>query len=341
MLDIERPDELIRYLRGNGRIGGDESPQIRVLAGGVSNRTVLVTRASGEEWVLKQALAKLRVRSDWFADPARIHREAMGMKWLSRLTAPGIIPQLIFEDESNHVLAMEAVPQPHENWKTMLLAGRVDLSHVGQFGALLGAIHRCSAESPDPLDEVFADRSYFESLRIEPYYEHTAAQVPEAAPFLHELIRETRARRLALVHGDFSPKNILIHNGRLHLIDHEVIHWGDPAFDIGFALTHLLSKAHHLSMHRDRFLKAASDFARTYQQVIGAEYWEGFGALAVRHTLGCLLARVAGRSPLEYLDAGERSRQRSIVISLVHEPPHTLEELFNWFAQRIEEYADD
>src|SRR5689334_22184756 len=104
-VDIEQPDELLRYLRASGRIGEGEEPQIRVLAGGVSNRTVLVEREH-ESWVLKQALAKLRVPVDWFSDPVRIHREAAALRWLERNAQPGAVPRFVFEDESHHVLCM-------------------------------------------------------------------------------------------------------------------------------------------------------------------------------------------------------------------------------------------
>src|SRR5262249_34295871 len=156
------------------------------------------------------------------------------------------VPALVFEDRTHHVLAMTAVPRPHDNWKTLLLAGQINPEQVCQFGRLLGTIHRRSYERRAELERVFDDRSFFESLRVEPYYQYSAAQCPAAAVFLANLIAATRKRRLALVHGDYSPKNILVHASRLVLLDHEVIHFGDPAFDVGFALTHLLSKAHHV-----------------------------------------------------------------------------------------------
>ncbi|MGH7214269.1 MAG: phosphotransferase family protein, partial [Tepidisphaeraceae bacterium] len=263
-LDIEQPDALITYLRETGRIARDQTPTIRILAGGVSNRTVLVERASGEAWVLKQALAKLRVKVDWFSDPARVEREALGLKYLAQLAPPGAITPLVFQDKARHLLAMQAVPQPHENWKTMLLAGRVGLDHLEQFARLLGTIHRRSHQRRDELAPIFDDRGFFESLRVEPYYAYTASQVPEAAGFYASLIADTRRRRLALVHGDYSPKNVLVHGGRLVLIDHEVIHWGDPAFDVGFALTHLLSKARHVTSKRSKLLSGAAFFWENY-----------------------------------------------------------------------------
>ena len=326
-MDIEQPGELVDYLRSRGRIVGGETPEIRVLAGGVSNRTVLVQRTGGEAWVIKQALAKLRTQADWFSDPARVHREALGLRWLEKLAPPGTITPLIFEDHEHHLLAMEAVPEPHENWKTMLLDGRLEMRHVEQFAELLAAIHQGSTKVPE-LRKLFDDRSFFESLRLEPYYAYAAEQVPAARCFLDNLIADTHRRRVALVHGDYSPKNILVRGDRLVLLDHEVIHWGDPSFDIGFALTHLLSKAHH--RHDRRFLEAAARFVEVYRRK--AELDEVLGA---RHTLGCMLARVAGRSPLEYLNDAQRQRQREAVVDAMGSTPRLLRELIESLGRRL------
>ena len=86
----------------------------------------------------------------------------------------------------------------------------------------------------------------------------------ESADFYRRLISDTRRRRLTLVHGDYSPKNILVRDGRLVLLDHEVIHFGEPAFDLGFAMAHLLSKAHHLPRFRDEFAEATEIFWSSY-----------------------------------------------------------------------------
>jgi 5-methylthioribose kinase len=335
-LDIEIPEMLLAYLRRTRRIGQDETPRIRVLDGGVSNRTVLVERASGEGWVLKQALSKLRVAVDWFSDPARIEREASALRVLPSLAPAGAITPLIFEDPANHLLAMAAVPSPHENWKSLLLAGHVEADHVRQFAAILAAIHRGSWLRRDEMAAMFDDRSFFESLRLEPYYAYAASQAPEAAEFLHPLISDTRSQRLSLVHGDYSPKNVLVHDGRLVLLDHEVIHFGDPSFDLGFALTHILSKAHHLLEHRAAFIDAAKLFWQHYREGVGDAPWAAeLEAFAVRQTLGCLMARVAGRSPLEYLDQAEKSRQKSVVLKLMAKPPETVRGLADTFANEL------
>lgn len=338
-MDIEQSGELVAYLRATGRIEPTEDPVVTVLAGGVSNRTVLVERASGEAWVVKQALAKLRVAVDWFSSPERIHREALGLRWLNH-AVPGCTPTLVFEDDACHLLGMAAAPEPHENWKAMLLAGRLETDHVEQFARLLGTIHRVGAEHQAETEATFGDRGFFESLRLEPYYVYSGAQVPAAAGFIDALVAETMAAhpaRQTVVHGDYSPKNILVHDGRLILLDHEVMHFGDPGFDLGFSLTHLLSKAHHLSPLRAAFRDAAVRYWDVYRDSAGAAEWTtDLEQRAVRHTLGCLLARARGRSPLEYLDEPARTRQTQAVVRLIAKPPSSIALLADRFLAEIE-----
>ncbi|MCE9590370.1 MAG: aminoglycoside phosphotransferase family protein [Planctomycetes bacterium] len=335
-LDIEQAGPLTAYLRESGRIAAGESPRVTVLAGGVSNRTVLVERGNGEAWVMKQALAKLRVKADWFSDPARIGREAAGLRWLAELAPPGATAPLLFEDHANHLLAMRAVPRPHDNLKTLFLAGLVDPDHVIQFARLIGTIHRRGWERRGEMARLFDDRSFFESLRIEPYYSYTASRVTDAAAFYADLIAQTRGRRFTVVHGDYSPKNVLVHAGSLVLLDHEVIHFGDPAFDLGFASAHLLSKAHHVVACREIFAAAARVFWKVYLDAIGDVPWAGdLEPIAVRHTLACLLARVAGRSPLEYLGEADRNRQFHAVVAMMCRPPGSVDEMVGVFVNEV------
>lgn len=329
-LDIEQPDALVRYLKARGSISSSEQPTVRLLGGGVSNRVVLVMRGNGEAWVLKQALPKLRVAVDWFSSPERVHREAAALRWLTELGLR--VPALRFEDFDHHLLAMDAVPEPHQNWKTMLLGGRLEMAHVDAFAQILADLHTRSRARGAEIEDAFADRSFFESLRIEPYYAYTAEQVPAARSFLADVVASTRANRLCLVHGDFSPKNVLVHDQQLVLLDHEVAHFGDPAFDIGFSITHLLSKAHHMRDLRTRFQEAALRYWTAYWRQVGSEDWsEGLEYRSVRSILACLLARVAGRSRLEYLDQSERETQQRIVISLMAETPAGVPALLSRF----------
>jgi aminoglycoside phosphotransferase (APT) family kinase protein len=335
-LDIEDRNQLDAYLRTNGHATANMSLSIERLAGGVSNRTMLVKFGDGRAWVVKQALAKLRVEVDWFSDPARIEREAQGLRRLVALAPSGTITPLVFEDRAHNLIAMQAVKEPHENWKTLLLAGSIDKQLVEQFGRLLASIHAGAMCQRRLLSVEFADRSFFESLRLEPYYAYSASQVPAAASFLRQVIDDTRRHSDSLVHGDYSPKNVLVHSGRLVLLDHEVIHWGEPAFDLGFSMTHFLSKAHHLLTHRGKFAAAAKRYWKIYREALGDLDWAGdLESRTIRQTLACLLARVAGRSPLEYLSPAERTRQTNVVVDMMASVPETVDLLVDTFLEQI------
>jgi len=183
---------------------------------------------------------------------------------------------------------------------------------------------------------VFAKRDFFESLRLEPYYAFSATRVPAAAAFLETLSGDTRQICDTLVHGDYSPKNILLHGGRMVLLDHEVVHWGDPAFDLGFSMTHLLSKAHYLTDRRLAFAEATRCYWQGYWAALGHVTWrKNLEPRVVRHALGCLLARVVGRSPLEYLADVQRTRQREAVVPLMQCPPSTVDDLIDQFLARL------
>lgn len=335
-IDIENPGQLARYLRDTGKIGFLEEPILKKLSGGVSNKAVWVERSSGPAWVIKQALPKLRVQSDWFSDPARIEIEANGLRYLPRVSPQGSITPLVFQDSAQNLLAMEAVPEPHQNWKQQLLCAKVQRALFAQFGELLGSIHRESFKIRHELQPVFAEKRFFQTLRVEPYYEYTAEAVPRAGTFLKELIVRTLARSDTLVHGDYSPKNVLVRNQRLILLDHEVLHFGDPAFDIGFSLTHFLSKALHVREQRLVIIEGARSYwGRYFDEVREMPWIEDFEFRAASHTLACLLARVSGRSPLEYLSDTERIIQRQIATDLIGEDITTVDRVIAAFAERI------
>jgi 5-methylthioribose kinase len=338
--DIEDFDALRTYLTSRAYVNAGEMVSFKNLHGGVSNRTVKVAWADGNGWVLKQALSKLRVNVDWFSSPQRIGVEAKALRWLNRLAPHGTTPAFIFEDMPHYLMGMEAIPEDHENWKALLLSGRIISDHFEQFGLLLGTIHRRSSESMEEVTNLFADTTYFENLRLEPYYIYTAQKISDANLFLNTLAKDTLHHKDCLVHGDFSPKNTLIYKNKLILLDYEVVHVGDPAFDVGFALTHFLSKAHHAPCERNRLASAAELFWQVYLEAISELDWtKDLEPRVVRHTLGCLLARVDGKSPLEYLAQDERTRQRDAVLSLISLAPTSVSDLIDQFINKIETYA--
>ena len=275
------------------------------LTGGVSNVTALLTCGS-ERLVVKQARPKLDVPVEWKADVRRLGVEAAAMSLLHETIGPGRIPAMFRYDEEAGLLAMEAAGGDDPNWKDELLAGRLDVGRVREFGTLLGRIHSIGV---DRVRARLPGETFFEALRLDPYYITAAARQDEPVrSTLLGLVEATSQRAICFVHGDYSPKNVLLRNGPLLLLDYEVGHIGDPGFDLGFALTHFAGKTLHVAGMRSAFLDAARTFWECYGQAtrLRPEQYASSGS----HWAGCMLGRVDGKSPLEYLRETERAEMR-------------------------------
>lgn len=287
------------------------------LGGGVSN-TVLLAERAGKRWVLKQSLGKLRVEEDWFADRERIHRESAAMRALGPKLPTGAIPVVMFEDRDHCIYAMEAAPPDARDWKSALLAGEISSDTAAQVGGILAQMIETTQHN-EAWRADFGDQTCFDQLRLDPYYRFTSSRHADLAPRFDAAIAAAR-RPIAMVHGDFSPKNLLVHAGRVTLIDFEVIHYGDPAFDAGFLLNHLLLKAAHRPQWRKRLIAAALAFWAEVRSMVEE-------AAAILH-LGCLhLARVDGKSPAEYLTAEGRVKVREQARQWLGTPPSSIESL--------------
>lgn len=313
-IDIEDPLQLERYLKLEKHISYEVKCSVTKLTGGVSNKTILVETSCGKNWVLKQALSKLRVKSDWFCPPERLLVEAKGLKWIAQELNQEVTPEFIFLDEKQFILAMQAVEAPFKNLKEIFLSRNLSLRLVESMATILANIH--SSGKSSEARKLFDNKSFFEILRLESYYLYSAQQEPIVSKFLINLIEETREISETVVHGDFSPKNMLLKNGKIILLDHEVMHYGDPAFDIGFSICHFLSKANWIKSMREDFLLAAKRYWEVYQNAMGGVTAE-LEARACRHLLACLIARVKGKSPLEYFDEEASLRQWNASLKLV------------------------
>ncbi len=321
-LNIENKDQLQKYLVEKGYLEVKQNAEIKILNAGFSSRIVSVELPNGLTWVIKQPLAKLRLDVDLFCSTERVHNEALGIKWLSELAPAGTIPALIFEDFSNNLLVMNAVPEPYSIWKTLFLTESLKPDHLIQYAKIIAAIHKNSFELSSNLSKIFYDRGFFESLVIEPYYIYTAAKIPAAAKFLNNLISETRNVRLCLVHGDYCPENILIHKDRLILVDQEVVHWGDPAFDLGFSLSHFLNKN-----YREDLIEGIRLYWKVYSSNLVDIFPASFEARIVKHILACLLARVTGPFKPEILSNEEKISQKNMILSMMAHPANSIEDL--------------
>jgi 5-methylthioribose kinase len=281
------------------------------LPGGVASDIRLINTPEGEV-VVKTALPKLKVAADWFSDPARSATEVAALKAMAELIGPDAVPRVLWSDPTRYAFAMARIDPRLRNWKQDLLAGRIDLRTAGRAGELLGALHGRSASRPD-LAVRFANDTYFNELRIEPYLRRIAQRNFDLAPAVAAVIDGLSRRREALVHGDYSPKNILADGGEVVVLDCEVAHWGDPRFDLGFVLAHLALKALRRPADAGRLAQAARTLLEAYQS-------EGLPVLDrdLVQVVGCLvLARLEGDSPVDYLGEIDRDVAKHLARSLI------------------------
>ena len=304
-------DTVCAYLRETGRLAVGEPCAATRLGGGVSNEVVRVESSRGR-WVVKQALPRLRVASEWLADASRSEVEARCLVVLGELLPTGCTPDLLFSDPARHVLAMSAAPASMRNLKDALLGGLVDEAVAAEAGRLLGAIQAGTCGRAD-LAADFGDIAPFRQLRLAPYYAEVARRHAELAGVVLNWAATAENERRCLVHGDYSPKNMLFEGRRLLLLDFEVAHWGCRAFDPAFFINHLLLKSLHLPSQATAFGRAAAGFWDAFRAAAGWSDGAVLEAEVMGH-LGCLLlARVDGKSPVEYITAeAAKERVRSL-----------------------------
>jgi aminoglycoside phosphotransferase (APT) family kinase protein len=319
MAEQEAEAAVVEALARLGLLAPGEVPRFIRLTGGVSSDIWRVDLARGPVCI-KRALPKLRVAADWRAPIARNAYEAAWMRQAAAIV-PDAVPPLLGQDAAAGALVMAYLPPDrYRGWKAELLAGRAEPAVAAAVGARLAKIHAGTAHDATIAAAFPTDRIFYD-IRLEPYLEATARAHPDCAAALHRLVDVTAGTKLALVHGDVSPKNILVGPAGPVFLDAECAWYGDPAFDLGFCLNHLLLKCLAVPGATADFLRCFDTLADTYLRGVT---WEPIGGLEARAASllpGLLLGRVDGKSPVEYLtEATDKERVREVGRRLLFDP---------------------
>lgn len=298
MINIADVEVLRAYLEERGLISAGDHAVITPLSGGVSSEVLRVDSAQGS-FVVKQASPKLRVQEEWLADMTRSSIEQDCLRYWSQVV-PDMVPHLLHYDDANYLFAMEAAPPDALMWKSMLLQGVLDLGIATRVARALAEVQNAAASDADVWAR-FANQKVFDELRLDPYLRFTAGRHPELRKLIDREVERLIDNRLTLVHGDYSPKNILVGDDRLYILDFEVAHIGDPSFDLGFLTNHLMLKAVKNAEWALCYLGMLLAITRTYLSAVAFTDAKRLEEDSVR-TLGLLfLARVDGKSPAEYI----------------------------------------
>ncbi|HEY2618296.1 MAG TPA: aminoglycoside phosphotransferase family protein [Acetobacteraceae bacterium] len=317
------PPEILSALGRMGLLAQGADAHGERLTGGVSSDIWRIDLAVGPVCV-KRALAKLRVAADWQAPVERNRYEA---RWMQRANAavPGSAPLLLGLDEAGGALAMQFLPsESYQLWKAQLRDGDADPVFAAQVADTLARIHGATAGDPSVSADFPTDRIFYD-IRLEPYLVATARAHADLAQPLHALVAATQANKRALVHGDVSPKNILRGPDGSVFLDAECAWWGDPAFDVAFCLNHLLLKCLWTPSAAAGFLACFDALAAGYIARVAWEAPHALEARASRLLPGLFLARVDGKSPVEYITTEQdRNRVRRTASALLAHPVDTL-----------------
>jgi 5-methylthioribose kinase len=294
-------DTVLTYLIEKKIISASDQAEVEVLTGGVSN-VVLAITTKNQKMVLKQALAELMVAQKWEADQRRAIVEANAIALFHKLS-PDQVPNLVFLDPERFILILDRVPVGSTVWKSDLLDGVINPDIAEVLGTTLAQWHNFGEKDKEARLQ-FMEDSLFEQLRIDPFYRFVAAKNDALKLVISKLINELEGDKTTIVHGDFSPKNIMVGmDDQVYILDFEVTHVGNPVFDLAFLLAHLLCKKFRTDEPLEEKLLGASAerFINAYEVIRPID-----SSLSL-HTALIALARVEGKSPVNYLDSSKQS----------------------------------
>lgn len=320
------PDELLQALHRMGLITLGEFIRAAPLTGGVSSDIWRVDHPRGR-LVVKRALTRLRVEQEWTAPAERSAHEAAWLQMVARLM-PQAAPALLGFDKSSGTLAISYLdPQEHPCWKEQLLQGYIDVEIAAEAGRRIGGLHARTAMDPAAWRSTFDDPAMFASIRLDPYFNATADRHPDRVEEIAHIRSAVEQHACAVIHGDVSPKNIHTGPGGPILLDAECATWSDPAFDLAFCLTHLFLKSLAVPNRAHQLRRAAHALSGSYLEQVNWESPADLEHRASRILTVLLLARVDGKSPIEYLGADDQDQIRRYARAHLLPERETLAEL--------------
>ena len=325
------PDqELIKTLQKADLLEDPANATFTALTGGVASE-IWKVETGNKIYCIKRALPKLKVAADWFAPIERNRFEVAWCRIVGKIV-PGSAPHIFYHDDEKMLCCMEFLdPADYALWKDELRGGRGDPSHAEKVGRNLGRIHSASA-SDKAIHAQFPRIDIFHAIRLEPYLEATASKHPELKDALFGLSKTTGDTRPVMIHGDTSPKNILLGPNGPVFIDAECACMGDPAFDLAFCLKHFLLKCLWVPAEQEKFLKNFEVMVNAYLAEVTWEDRDALEARTAKLLPGLFLGRVDGKSPVEYVteEAQKNKVRRCATELLVSRPTRLMDVVEHW-----------
>ncbi len=331
MIELTEQNALA-YLRQRGSVSPEGEVLVQSLSGGIANvvlkimdmnagdpvgtdmRTVSQIKRgvpdkrmrAGTCFVVKQPLAEFRTAAKWAVDRDRVWVERDALLMLREILPADTIPTVLWHDQENCVLAMSVAPVGVVNWKKQLLTGQVDRRAAEAAAGILAILHSTTMDDAKWAQRFGHSRGFIQQ-RIDPYLRFAGEKNRSVSAALQDVETLLLRSPMCLIHGDYSPKNMLWRVpaedqiGQFVILDFEVTFYGNPAFDVATLLNHLLLKGFYFGKRWRAAMIAADYFWQTYREtapktLVAAASNHGGKILAA-----LLLARIDGKSPVEYI----------------------------------------
>lgn len=328
MIDIAQEEVLEQYLQKKLLVKSNDDHKIYYCKGGVSGTVAFVQRKEKKPLIIKQALAQLKTKDTWICDPNRMYIEYESNRIYHELM-PNYAPEVYFYDQDNYIYGREAVPDGCPMWKENLMQGILDFEVARKSIEVLVEIHNeCSVR--EDIKEKFKDKEIFYGLRISPYIDFTVGKHPEITEFAKRISQEMMESSITLVHGDYSPKNIMVIGRDISVLDYEVAHYGHPAFDMAFFSNHFILKAIKFTDYSGAYLAMLKYIVNIYFSKMNYMDKNRFESTYIRTLAMLMLARVDGKSPVEYLvgDIKKQELVRQISLQMINEKVETFNKAY-------------
>jgi len=299
-------------------IAPDTDIAVQPLTGGVASDIARID-TQDSTWCVKFALPKLKVEADWFAPTHRNEAEYNWLSFAARTLPQNAVRLFGYSDRLQGFAMAYLEAEDIYLYKTALLAGTDTGTEAAKIGKLLGTIHESSARAEFD-SRGFHNQDDFWALRIEPYLSYTASHHPDISKILLELADQLYQADQILIHGDVSPKNIFLRTSEPVILDAECATMGDPCFDISFFLNHLVLKAIHMPHRQAELLRAVMNFWQAYRPFVSWEKIDRLERRTCQLVPALMLARIDGKSPVEYLTPAQQQQTRDIALKLIKSP---------------------
>ncbi len=245
------------FLRRAGLLADGTRVAVEPAGDGNINWVRRVRAGDGRSWIVKQARPALERFPEYRVTPDRILFEARYYETVRPWDDEKVLPEVLHFDGDARVLVLEDLG-PVTRLDHALLAGSDGRAPVRRLARFLGRVHAASAEAglAGRFENHEMRRLHGDHIFDLPFHPNDFPLPPQLRCRAEALWQDRELVELAaaayqryatgpegvLVHADVQAGNVLL-APRAKLLDAEIAHVGDAAFDLGTLLAHVLLPA--------------------------------------------------------------------------------------------------